>query len=218
MTVERATLVRVIDLWEKIKLAITEHLETLAHRRLALITTDVYGVIDTTKWDAEVDYFVKNVVLKRLAVEDISEVEELCFDVADAVKDCVPELTREQLKGNFVRPETTPEEFEHWCKGILLSNGWTARTTQRSGDQGADVIAEKFGIRLIIQCKLYNSSVGNKAVQEAYAAKTYYQATIAAVVTNSSFTPSAQALANTTGVLLLHHSQLNSLENLIGNP
>jgi restriction system protein len=89
-------------------------------------------------------------------------------------------------------------------------------TKLRSGC--ADVIAEKVGIRLIIQCKLYNSSVGNKAVQEAYAAKTYYQATIAAVVTNSSFTPSAQALANTTGVLLLHHSQLNSLENLIGNP
>jgi hypothetical protein len=66
MTVKRATLVRVTDLWEKIKLAIAEHLETLAHRRLALITTDVYGVIDTTKWDAEVDYFVKNVVLKRL--------------------------------------------------------------------------------------------------------------------------------------------------------
>jgi len=218
MTVKSATFVRVTDLWEKIKLAITEHLETLAHRRLALITTDVYGVMDTTKWDAEVDHFVKNVVMKRLAVEDISEVEVLGFDVAGAVKDFVPELTREQLKGNFVRPETTPEEFEHWCKGILLSNGWNARTTQRSCDQGADVIAEKVGIRLIIQCKLYNSSVGNKAVQEAYAAKTYYQATIAAVVTNSSFTTSAQALANTTGVLLLHHSQLNSLENLIGNP
>ena len=217
MIVESATLVRVNGLWEKIRLVITEHLETLAHRRLALITTDVYGVMNTTKWDEEVDYFVENVVLKRLAAEDISEVEQLCFGVADAVKSSVPELTREQLKGNVVTPQTTPEEFEHWCKGILLSNGWTARTTQRSGDQGADVIAEKFGIRLVIQCKLYNYTVGNKAVQEAYAAKAHYQAAIAAVVTNSSFTTSAQALANTTGVLLLHHSQLNSLENLIGN-
>ena len=175
MTAERGSVVRVADLWERIKSIITEHLETLAHRRLALITTDVYGVKDTTKWDAEVDYFAKNVILKRLTAEDISEAEELGFDVADAVKDnipdLIPDLTKEQLKENFVTPETTPEDFEHWCKGILLSNGWTARTTQRSGDQGADVVAEKAGIRLIIQCKLYNSSVGNKAVQEAYAAK-----------------------------------------------
>jgi restriction system protein len=217
MTAERGTLERVVALWEKMKPAVTEHLQTLAHRRLALITTDVYGVTNSTKWDDEIDYFVKNVVLKRLAAGDISEVEDLCFDVADAVKSCVPELSTDHLKGTFVTPQTTPEEFEHWCKCILLSNGWTARTTQRSGDQGADVIAEKFGIRLIIQCKLYNYSVGNKAVQEAYAAKAHYQAAIAAVVTNSSFTTSAQALANTTGVLLLHHSQINSLEDLFGD-
>lgn len=91
---------------------------------------------DTTKWDAEVDYFAKNVILKRLTVEDISEAEELGFDVADAVKDnipdLIPDLRNEQLKENFVTPETTPEDFEHWCKGILLSNGWTARTTSEA--------------------------------------------------------------------------------------
>ena len=162
MTVASPTLKRVLDLWEKMKPALLEHRDTLAHRRLALVTTDVYGVTNTTNWDGEVDYFVENVVLKRFTAEDISEVEALSFDVADAVKSFIPELSREQLKANLVTPQTTPEEFEHWCRGTLLSNGWSARTTQRTGDQGADVIAEKFGIRLIVQCKLYNlcASVG----------------------------------------------------------
>lgn len=216
MTVAPSTLSRVIDLWKKLKPVIDHHLDTLSHRRLALITTDVYGVTDTTKWDAEIDYFVKNVVLKQLAAQDREEIQKLGFGIEDAIKSYVPELTSEQLTRSLTS-EMSPELFEHWCKAILLSNGWAARTTVRSGDQGADVIAEKLGLRLIIQCKLYSSPVGNKAIQEAYAAKAHYQAAVAAVVTNSTFTPSARALANTTGVLLLHHHQLHSLEAFIGS-
>ena len=40
-----------------------------------------------------------------------------------------------------------------------------------SGDQGADIIADKDGMRLIVQCKLLGRPVGNKAVQEAHSAQ-----------------------------------------------
>lgn len=44
----------------------------------------------------------------------------------------------------------------------------------------------------MIQCKFYNGTVGNKAVQEAYAAAAFQDAPYAVVVTNSVIT---QALA-----------------------
>jgi len=83
--------------------------------------------------------------------------------------------------------------------------------TKATGDQGADVIAEKDGARMVLQCKLYSSPVGNKAVQEAFAAQRHYRANASAVVTNAAYTASAISLAATTGVQLLHYTDLNRL-------
>ena len=69
---------------------------------------------------------------------------------------------------------------------------------------GADIIAEKDDRRVVIQCKFYNGTVGNKAVQEAYAAAAFQDAPYAVVVTNSVFTKSAHQLAHKNGVLLMH--------------
>lgn len=70
----------------------------------------------------------------------------------------------------------------------------------------------------MLQCKRYTNSVGNKAVQEAFAAKTFARAQYAAVVTNSKFTPAAGALAASTGVLLLHFTDLARPNKLFGLP
>ena len=104
-----------------------------------------------------------------------------------------------------------PLEFEHYCANILTNYGWEAHATKGSGDQGTDVIAEKDGIRAVLQCKLYSNPVGNKAVQEVNAGKTFEQAQIACVVTNSTYTKSARRLAQATGVLLIHHEDLPQL-------
>ena len=99
-------------------------------------------------------------------------------------------------------------DFEHYCADLLKANGWQARVTQASGDQGIDIIAEYDGNKAVFQCKKYASPVGNKAVQEVIAGKQFCGASIAAVVSNASYTQSAKQLANTTGVYLLHHSEL----------
>jgi restriction system protein len=58
--------------------------------------------------------------------------------------------------------------------------------------------------------------VGNKAVQEVFAAKRHEQAHHAAVVTNNDFTRSARQIAATTDVTLLHHDQLlNWAESIV---
>jgi len=93
---------------------------------------------------------------------------------------------------------------------VFTNCGWNAQVTKASGDQGVDVIAELNGVRVAVQCKLYSSPVGNKAVQEVFAAKIHYDCQIAIVVTNNSYTPSAKQLASTCGVELLHHDALTN--------
>lgn len=94
-------------------------------------------------------------------------------------------------------------EFEIFIANLLLKNGFdSAETTKKSGDYGADVIAEKDKIRYAIQCKFYSQPVSNKAVQEVFSAKQYYGCHVSVVATNSRFTNSAIELANITGTLL----------------
>ena len=83
-------------------------------------------------------------------------------------------------------------DFEYFCAVLLKTNGYEkAEVTPGSGDQGIDVIAAKDGIRYGIQCKCYSSDIGNKAVQEAYSGKEFYNCHIGVVLTNRSFTTAA---------------------------
>ncbi|GBQ38431.1 putative endonuclease [Acidocella aminolytica 101 = DSM 11237] len=114
-------------------------------------------------------------------------------------------------------PGMTPVEFERCCADYLSLKGWSAKTTKGSGDQGVDVIARKAGHTIVLQCKLYSKPIGNKAVQEAFAAKAYANADTAAVISNQSYTAAAQALAGKTGVLLLHFTDLQDLGRRLGD-
>lgn len=112
------------------------------------------------------------------------------------------------IRNRYHPTSMTPQEFEHWCKDMLNQQGWQANVVGGAGDQGADVIAKKAGLTLVLQCKYYSAPVGNKAVQEVHAARSYYNATHAAVVTNHTYTRGGVALANRTGVLLLSATEL----------
>lgn len=73
---------------------------------------------------------------------------------------------------------------------------------------GLGVIAYRDGVKYGIQCKCYSSDIGNKAVQEAFAGKTYYNCHVAAVLTNRHFTKSAKELAENNKVLLWDREKL----------
>jgi restriction system protein len=113
------------------------------------------------------------------------------------------------------RDDMTPEEFEHYCAAVLRRRKWSARVTQLSGDQGVDIIADKRGARIVVQCKKYSKPVGNRAVQEIVAAIAHEGAKRAIVVTTSSYTPAAKQLAASNDVLLLHHSELHRIDRLV---
>ena len=107
--------------------------------------------------------------------------------------------------------DLSPYDYEKQVAQSLSEMGWKTQVTKASGDQGCDVLAVKGGARVAIQCKYYSKPIGNKAVQEINAAKSYYDANFAAVVSNQSYTPAAKLLATKLQVALLHHSQLNGL-------
>ena len=122
-----------------------------------------------------------------------------------------------ELKNNSRDLEgITPVGFEVLCVEKLTAGGWDARTTKNTGDQGADIVATFSGETLVVQCKLYGRPVGNKAVQEIAAARDYYRADYAAVVTNASFTRAAHDLAASTGVKLVTYVEMaNALGPLL---
>lgn len=109
-------------------------------------------------------------------------------------------------------------DFESFCVQVLKRKGFeNVQLTPGSGDQGIDIIAYRDLVKYGIQCKYYSGPVGNKAVQEALAGKSYYKCHVAIVLTNSTFTRQAVDLAKRTGIILWDKSFLKSLgENISG--
>jgi restriction system protein len=99
-------------------------------------------------------------------------------------------------------------EFEDFLGLLFTTLGYDIETTKRTGDQGADLFARRFGKRMVIQAKNYFDRVGNSAVQQVLAAKTFFACDEAMVVSNSSFTVSAQDLASAAGVRLVDRRAL----------
>jgi HJR/Mrr/RecB family endonuclease len=102
----------------------------------------------------------------------------------------------------------SPLDFEKWCADTLIERGWAAKLTRGSGDQGIDIIAEKDGRTLVVQCKKWQNACGNKAVQEIIAGREYIGADMAMVVATGGFTTSAKQLAHKTEVILLSQHDL----------
>ena len=97
-------------------------------------------------------------------------------------------------------------QYEEQCAKYLLSLGYyDVEVTKKSGDFGIDIIAFYQNLKYGVQCKYYDSAVGNKAIQEAYAGAAYYNCNKAIVITNSIFTKSAHELASNLDVILLEN-------------
>ncbi len=104
------------------------------------------------------------------------------------------------------------EEFEKYLKYHFEKMGYKVKLTPKSNDYGADLILKKDGDKIVVQAKRWSESVGNTAVQEVVAAKAYYKANRAMVVTNSYFTSNARNLAHVNNVELWDRS--NIVKNL----
>lgn len=136
-------------------------------------------------------------------------------EVDEMVESCVKNYKQKKMIENLMN-DTNEEksirfadidlmsgyEFEEFIAKMFSNMGYGTKVTKSSGDQGIDVIATKDDYVIAIQAKCYSGVVGNHAVMEAVAGMKYYKADKCMVITNSSFTKSAQELAKENNVEL----------------
>jgi restriction system protein len=201
-----------------------KHSLVLARKYRQLAYTNDYGVVDESAWQREKLYFARHVLLANPQIASLAASLEMSDDeFADLVGDQIDFAAEHGLRelGSGTNSQSTsetlsnPADFERLCSEMLDELGWQTRVVGKTGDQGVDLVAQKSGLTVAVQCKLYNSPVGNAAVQEVYAGKQHIGADFAVVVSNQSFTTSARQLANTTGVLLLQIESLSEIEYLL---
>lgn len=202
------------SLIDKVNVAVDRNADRLARRRAQLVRQDAYGKPLVEKWVEEIHYFVKEHVGPLLTTQEQSLLRREKAAITQAIMQHIEQVVRDKPVFDSFSETMTPVEFEAFCAEQLRQSGWDAHVTRQSRDQGVDVIAEKNGLRIVLQCKLYSAPVGNKAVQEAVAARAFEQAHYCAVVSNSSYTSAAEQLASTNRVLLLHYNDLKQIESL----
>jgi restriction system protein len=100
--------------------------------------------------------------------------------------------------------------FEKYLEVLFEKLGYRVERTRYVGDYGADLVTAKDGVKTVIQAKRYKGKAGVKAIQEAVAAKGYYDCSKAMVVTNSFFTQQAIELARRNQVELWDRDKLVS--------
>lgn len=110
-------------------------------------------------------------------------------------------------------------EFEQFVEKMFIKMKYKTILTPKTNDQGIDLIAEKHNEKIGIQTKCYSGTVGNKAIQEVVAGKSYYNCNKVIVVTNSTYTIGAIKLAKVNDVVLWDRAilkeKINSVYNLM---
>ncbi|WP_183627168.1 restriction endonuclease [Novosphingobium sediminicola] len=205
------------DFDNKIQSEMNENKSTLVSLYRTSIHHDPFGNPYRDKWVAHIDNFLRTRVVPEVRNYEQWRVSERGKKAAQLVDEFTVKQDREQRND---RPslvadprDLTPAQYEQHCADILSYLGWSVRVTQASRDHGADVIAEKYGHRLVLQCKRYAQPVGNKGVQEAYSALHLYDGSIACVVAPAGFTAQAKREATGLRVQLLHHAELEALDS-----
>jgi len=114
----------------------------------------------------------------------------------------------------------TPDEYEHLVAHLLAKEGWDVEVTAPSHDLGIDVLAERDGVRLGVQAKMFrqaNRPVNAEIVMHTHGAAAYFDCHRAMVATDGRVLDEARRVADKLGVelwivpanpLLGHNSEL----------
>ena len=144
---------------------------------------------------------LKEVIFIKPLIEEVKkEIEMKTFE--DKLKN--PATKRQMADFSSM----SGHQFEYFLGDLFKKLGYKVINTKLSGDQGADIIIEKFKEKTAVQAKNYTHPVSNSAIQEVVAAKKHYDCQKAMVVTTSSYTKSAISLAKSNNVELWDKKRL----------
>lgn len=123
------------------------------------------------------------------------------------------EVQKEEIEANI--ESMTGVEFEVLVEGLVKKMGFEVFPTKASGDGGIDLIAYNHQPFLegkyIIQCKRWNSSIGEPVLRDLYGAMMSERANKGILITNSTFTNSAKEFAKDKPLELIDGERLNTL-------
>lgn len=158
---------------------------------------------------------ISSFIALRFYVSSDYELYSDCLNTAEKItNECLDEIKQKAYIDRLLAGKTMPKitladidlmsgfEFENFIGKLFEKMGYTTKVTKLSGDQGIDILATKNDFVVAIQAKCYSGIVGNHAIMEAVAGTKYYKANKCMVITNSSFTKSAQELAKANEVEL----------------
>lgn len=202
----------------------TKSIDKLKQECISRIARNVYSE-DYEKDRAETNHFINEWFRKSHLDEDVIELD-MYSTPPFWVRKLWSEYLSESLKIYRSKKSNTKtininlmdgRSFEIYIGGLLKGEGYRVSGTPTTGDQGADLIAIKNSKSYVIQAKRWTKPVGNKAVQEVVAAKNYYKGDIPVVVTNSTFTNSAKALAQRNKVILVDGHKITIITKILEN-
>lgn len=102
-------------------------------------------------------------------------------------------------------------EFERFVGDMFRQQGYYVEYTKTSGDYGVDLILTKDRIRTAVQTKRYSKPLAQAPVREVVAGMMRYKCSKCMVVTNNTFTVSAQELARSNYCKLIDREQLSRI-------
>jgi restriction system protein len=106
--------------------------------------------------------------------------------------------------------DMTGTEFEDYVAARLRRAGWQVTFTSMSGDYGVDLIAQRDGKSVAIQCKRHGKAVGVAAVQQVVSGARHHGCAKSIVVSNQEFSQAAKQLAFTHGCQLIGRRALQA--------
>lgn len=115
------------------------------------------------------------------------------------------------LSNNFAH--LSPYQFEEFVSELFQKMGYKTKVTKKSGDFGADVIAEKENERIVIQVKKYakGNNVNPEEIQRTLGAMWKFKADKAIFVTTSDFTVRAKEVQKEAPIELWNNKILQEM-------
>ncbi|MCM2675380.1 restriction endonuclease [Alkalicoccobacillus plakortidis] len=107
-------------------------------------------------------------------------------------------------------------DFEDYLQVLFTAIGYETYLTKKSRDYGADLLfINEQGNKIIVQAKRYQAKLGLTSVQEIFAAKSFYQADLALIITSAEgVTDSCWKLAGATDISFLMREELEEILKL----
>ena len=165
-----------------------------------------YGFFDET-----IRIFTKTLKEKGLRIRNEEDLKFILQTFIDKKQEELIKGSFESDQYKFSSLNRDGTEFENLLMKLFEKMSYLVEHPGHAGDQGGDLILNKAGQRILVQAKCYTNNSGNDSVQQAIAAKKYYDCNQAWVVCSSDFTREAIELAKIHEVKLVGKRELQEL-------